>query len=327
MRGIVRGAIAVISIAAGTWVGLHSRPNAPPNAAAPPASGSAVPAAPPPAPEQVAAPVSTDAPPPPEEDAAEIAPWPRLNPEASITKAWRIADGPHRPRGDKRKLVTLTFDDGPFPETTPRVLELLKKHDIHATFFVIGRYLDGDGERAVASRSVLKKTAAAGHLIGNHTHDHSLLTNITHNQVLEQIDRGSQSIENTIGKKPLLIRPPYGELDDFGMNAVRERNLDILLWNVEAQDMEREDSNAMYKELVHQLAVKDGGVVLLHDIRWSSIHILERLLEYLDAKRWDPKHPEKEGYVVVDLPTYLREVEANPPRIRAHASRTEATRR
>ena len=146
--------------------------------------------------------------------------------------------------------------------------------------------------------------------------------------MLEQIDRGSQSIENATGKKPLLIRPPYGELDDFGMNAVRERNLDIILWNVEAQDMEREDSSTMYRELVHQLAVKDGGIVLLHDIRWSSIHILERLLEYLDAKRWDPKHPDKEGYVVVDLPTYLREIEANPPRSRARAARApEPSRR
>lgn len=330
MRGVVRGAIAVISIAAGTWVGLHSRPDAP-SAPTPPASGSSIPAAPPPGPDEArsVAPAGTDAPAPPaEEAAAEIAPWPHLNPEASITKAWRIADGPHRRPGDKRKLVTLTFDDGPFPETTPRVLELLKKHDVHATFFVIGRYLDGDGERAAASRAVLRKTALAGHLIGNHTHDHSLLTNITHNQVLEQIDKGAASIEKATGKKPLLIRPPYGELDDFGMSAVRERSLDIVLWNVEAQDMEREDSTAMYNELVHQLAVKQGGVVLLHDIRWSSVHILERLLDYLDAKRWDPKHPDKEGYLVVDLPTYLREVEANPPHIRARAARTpEPSRR
>lgn len=259
------------------------------------------------------------APPPPEDE--EARPWPRLDEEGSISKAWRIADGPHRKPGEHRKFVTLTFDDGPFPETTPRVLDLLAKHDIHATFFVIGRYLDGDTDRAASSREVLKKTAEAGHLIGNHTHDHLLLTNVPRAQLIDQIDRGASSIERVLGEKPLLIRPPYGQLDELGQNAVRERGLDILLWNVEVRDMEREDEYTMYTELVHQLAVKDGGVVLLHDIRWSSIHILERLLEYLKAKRWDPERPNRDGYVVVDLPTYLREVEANPPREKRRAKR------
>ncbi len=310
MRMLLRGTIVAASIAAGTWVGLHPRPDTTKSVVTTPPSASPLP---PGAPLEPA--------PPPTEDANPRPPWPRLNQEASISKAWRIADGPHRKPGDHRKFVTLTFDDGPFPETTPRVLELLAKHDIRATFFVIGRYLDGDGERAVLSREVLKKAADAGHLIGNHTHDHSLLTTITHTQVLEQIDRGAASIERVTGKKPVLIRPPYGQLDDFGENAVRERGLDILLWNVEAQDMEREDTYTMYTELVHQLAVKEGGVVLLHDIRWSSIHILERLLYYLDAKKWDPARPNRDGYVVVDLPTYLREIEANPPREKRRAKR------
>ena len=70
------------------------------------------------------------------------------------------------------------------------------------------------------------------------------------------------------------LRAIVGEQGMLAGTAVRERGLDILLWNVEAQDMEREDTYTMYTELVHQLAVKEGGVVLLHDIRWSSIHIL-----------------------------------------------------
>ncbi|MDF2697543.1 MAG: polysaccharide deacetylase [Labilithrix sp.] len=240
-------------------------------------------------------------------------PWPRLNPEANITKAWRLAEGPHRQPGDRRRLVTLTFDDGPFPETTPKVLELLAQYDVHATFFVIGRYLDGSGERAQASRAVLRQIVDAGHLVGNHTHDHSLLTGVSHTQVLEQIDRGAASIERAIGKKPILFRPPFGELDDFGQEAVRARQLDVLLWNVEAKDMERDDSQAMFRELVRQLAYNEGGVVLLHDIRWSSVKILKKLLAYLDARRYDPERPTREGYQIVDLPTYLREVEASPP--------------
>ncbi len=299
--------MVVTSIAAGSWIGLS--PSAPAtasrSAAAPADIATEV---------EEAKAVPTDPLMPPRSvGAPELSPWPRLNPEADMGKAWRLAEGPHRKPGDKRRLVTLTFDDGPFPETTPKVLELLQKYDVHATFFVIGRYLDGESERARASRDVLTKIATAGHLIGNHTHDHALLTQVSHTQVLEQIDRGAASVERAIGRKPILFRPPFGELDDFGQEAVRARGLDVLLWNVEVADMERDDSQKMYRDLVSQLVYNRGGVVLLHDIRWSSIHILKKLLEYLDAKKYDADRPEREGYSIVDLPTYLREVAASPP--------------
>jgi peptidoglycan/xylan/chitin deacetylase (PgdA/CDA1 family) len=239
-------------------------------------------------------------------------PWPALNAEASITKAWMVAEGPAYRAGSGRRLVTLTFDDGPFPETTPTVLRVLAKHKVHASFFVIGRYLDGDDARAKASRETLKQVAAAGHLIGNHTHDHALLTSVTHTQVLEQIDQGQASIERATGKRPILFRPPFGKLDDFGQAAVRERGLDLLLWSVEKQDMQRADSHEVFRELISQIEYKEGGIVLLHDIRWTSIAVLRELLDWLRVHRWDPKKPSRYGYEIVDLPTYLREVAAAP---------------
>jgi peptidoglycan/xylan/chitin deacetylase (PgdA/CDA1 family) len=239
-------------------------------------------------------------------------PWPALNVEASIPKAWMVAEGPAYKAGSGRRLVTLTFDDGPFPETTPSVLKILAKRKIHASFFVIGRYLDGEDERARASRETLKLVAAAGHLIGNHTHDHSLLTAVTHTQVLEQIDQGAASIERVTGKRPILFRPPFGKLDDFGQSAVRERGLDLLLWSVEKQDMQRVDSHEVFRELVGQIEYKEGGIVLLHDIRWTSIAVLRELLEWLHTHRFDPKRPSRLGYEIVDLPTYMREVAASP---------------
>lgn len=316
MRGLVRGLVAVVSITAGSWVGLHP------------------PSAPVPVPEEpgqaVSEPAMEDHPLAPHAETALAPgplPWPRLNPEANITKAWRLAEGPHRQPGDRRRLVTLTFDDGPFPETTPKVLELLAKYDVRATFFVIGRYLDGNDERAVASRAVLQKIVDAGHLVGNHTHDHALLTAVSHTQVLEQIDRGAASIERAIGKKPMLFRPPFGQLDDFGQEAVRARQLDVLLWSIEVQDMARDDTKVMFRELVRQLRYNEGGIVLLHDIRWTSVRTLEKLLAWMDARRYDPARPDREGYEIVDLPSYLREVEASPPKQGARDARSTARKK
>lgn len=246
------------------------------------------------------------------ESVPSLRPWPALNPEASIARAWMVAEGPARVAGSGRRLVTLTFDDGPFLETTPKVLQLLRRHRVHATFFAVGQYLEAEDRRARATRRLLRRVVDEGHLVGNHTLDHSLLTAISHTKVLDQIDRSAAAIERAIGKYPYLFRPPYGALDDFGQQAARERHLDLQLWSVEAQDMTRDDSHQMFKELVNQLEYKQGGVVLLHDIRFTSVAVLAELLDWLKVHRYDPSRPARVGYDVVDLPTYLRAVEAAP---------------
>ncbi len=225
------------------------------------------------------------------------------------SRAWLLAEGPAREESSPR-LVTLTFDDGPDPDTTPTVLKLLAKHHVRATFFFIGRYLDGNKRRAVRSRAAARDVAAAGHLIGSHTHDHELLTTITHTRVLEQIDDGIASIERAIGRSPDLFRPPYGQIDAFGENAIAERHLGLVLWSVEAQDMQEPDENTIFTHLVEQLDYAAGGLVLLHDVKWPNVHALARLLDWLDAKK----------YTVVDLPTYFRETEKHP---QPYASRKE----
>ncbi len=239
-------------------------------------------------------------------------PWPELNAEASLERAWMVAEGPRYGAESGRRLVTLTFDDGPSPETTPKVLRVLAKHNVHATFFVIGRYVDGDEPRAKASREVLKQIVAEGHLVGNHTHDHVRLTTVTPTQVLDQIDQGAASIEHVTGRRPILFRPPFGELDDFGRAAVRERGLDLVLWSIEKRDMQRSDSIAMFRELASQIEYKGGGIVLLHDIRRSSLPALRELLGWLRDREWDPSNPGRVGYEIVDFPTYVREVASAP---------------
>jgi peptidoglycan/xylan/chitin deacetylase (PgdA/CDA1 family) len=208
--------------------------------------------------------------------------------------------------------VTLTFDDGPFPETTPEVLKLLERYKVRATFFFVGRYMDGTDVWAARTRATARRVANAGHLIGNHTHDHGLLSVGTRAHALKQIDDGARTIERVTGQRPLFFRPPYGNLDAWGERVVRRRGFELILWSAEAGDMTRTDVDAMVERIEGQLDYAGGGVVLLHDIRPTSVEVLAKLLRWLDAHRWDPYQPERKGYEVVDLITYLRATEAAP---------------
>jgi len=239
-------------------------------------------------------------------------PFPRLNRTASRTVGWLQAEGPAELAGDGHRYVTLTFDDGPSPDATPSVLEMLAAHQIRAAFFFIGRNLDGPSKRATATRQVAKDVLAAGHFVGSHTKDHLPLTTLDRVHQAAEIDEGIASVERATGAKPFLFRPPYGALDGTAEVLVHERNLELVMWSVEVGDMKNSDEDAMFYGLVEQLDFAGGGTVLLHDIHRSSVHVLARLLAWLDAHRWDPARPERVGYEVVDLPAFARLTAARP---------------
>jgi peptidoglycan/xylan/chitin deacetylase (PgdA/CDA1 family) len=240
------------------------------------------------------------------------APFPRMNPTANVGRAWLLAEGPAYEANDNRRLVTLTFDDGPVPETTPAILRTLAQYKVHATFFFIGRYLDGSDPRAIATRNVAQNVQAAGHMIGNHTHDHLLLTTTTHSHALAQIEEGSASIERAIGRSPVFFRPPYGQLDPFTEDVLKKRSDEVVMWNVEAGDMTNDDPEAMAASLETQISRSNGGIVLLHDVRPSTVRTLPKLLAWLHAHAYDPARPQRVGYQIVDLPEYLRATAAHP---------------
>jgi peptidoglycan/xylan/chitin deacetylase (PgdA/CDA1 family) len=312
----VRALLPVAGVAMGSWLGLGMPSAAVMRASAErawfaivgrPAAqrGSAPPAI-------EAVPQTADvaiAPPPPPIDPSD---FPRMNPEAKIARAWLLAEGPHYNPSDNHRYITFTFDDGPFPETTPHVLDLLARFHVRGTFFFIGRYLEGDDARTSMAREVARRAVAEGHLVGNHTYDHAHLPEVARAQSLADIDRGAEVIARVTGQRPIFFRPPYGDLSRFQERTLGARGTEVVLWSLAADDMERDDEKAVAHELRLRLEYQGGGIVLLHDCKWKSVIALERLLRWLDDNRWDPNHPEVRGYEVVDLPQYLRETAKAP---------------
>src|SRR6187402_2649445 len=112
--------------------------------------------------------------------------------------------------------IAITFDDGPNPQTTPEILDILKKHDITATFFCIG-------ERAAENPDLIRRIVAEGHILGNHSHSHHVLFDLfSKKNMVRDLRACNKTIEKMIGKRMLLFRPPYGVTNPALANAVSE---------------------------------------------------------------------------------------------------------
>ena len=259
--------------------------------------------------------------PPPEPEASAADP---LNPDADVDRAWLLAEGPARDRASGRRIVTLTFDDGPGPLSTPALLRELDRFHVKATFFLIGEYLAGSSARAREVRLAAKSIAEQGHGIGSHTLDHRLLTTLPEAEVVRQVEEAHERITIATGVSPTFFRPPYGALDAFGSSLVKAHGYSLVLWSVEAQDMVRDDEDGVFEDLRRQLEYAQGGVVLLHDIKMQTVRVTARLLDYLHRRRFDPQNPKHVGFEIVDLPTYLTETQQHPQPFATRAELAQA---
>nr|WP_207927388.1 polysaccharide deacetylase family protein [Streptococcus catagoni] len=170
------------------------------------------------------------------------------------------------------KLVALTFDDGPNPDTTPQVLSLLDKYQAKATFFMMGSKISGN-------ESLVKKIISAGHEIGNHSWDHPDLTKLSEDQVRFQIRNTNDAIAKACGKVPIYLRPPYGATND---NVRRISGLTEVLWTVDTRDWENHNTEAIMANIRSQL--QPGGIILMHDIHQTSVNALPTVLDYLKSQ-------------------------------------------
>lgn len=158
--------------------------------------------------------------------------------------------------------TALTFDDGPHPEGTPQILEILAAHNVRATFFVVG-------EQVQRRPQLLTRIDAEGHLIALHAYRHRLQLRLTARDLQDDYARGLAAIEDAINRAPDLHRPPYGIYSPAGLDQARQRGLQPLLWSAWGKDWRRFTT----PERIAARVIRDlgpGGIVLLHDADFYS---------------------------------------------------------
>ena len=150
----------------------------------------------------------------------------------------------------------LTFDDGPNPRVTPKLLALLDKHHVTATFFVLGKYV----ERYPA---LTQEIVAAKHTIGNHTYSHSNLLFFSHQQIINELERCEDAVEAATGQRMSIVRPPFGFRGPQFQSVVRQIGFGkTIMWSVSGRDWTIQPSARVMRRIQK---VKTGDVVLLHD--------------------------------------------------------------
>jgi peptidoglycan/xylan/chitin deacetylase (PgdA/CDA1 family) len=167
----------------------------------------------------------------------------------------------HLPRPSKK--LALTYDDGPNDVSTPRLLEVLAKHNVQATFFMMGCYVQQKPELA-------REVAKAGHVIGNHTYTHPNLALQSPTQVRTQLTACRRILQDTVGEHSNLFRPPFGGRHPFALRIVRELGLEPIMWSITCYDWEAGiTSERIERHAARQL--RGGDVILLHDGRHTEM--------------------------------------------------------
>jgi peptidoglycan-N-acetylglucosamine deacetylase len=154
------------------------------------------------------------------------------------------------------KQLALTYDDGPNDPHTFRLLEVLAKHDVRATFFLIGRY-------ARQRPDIARELITAGHCVGNHTFTHPLLTFKSAAETHQEISQCRAALEEAIGQHSNLFRPPFGGRRPETLRVARQLGLKPVMWNVAGNDWNALPAAVIETKLASQ--IRGGDVILLHD--------------------------------------------------------------
>ncbi|TKB46632.1 polysaccharide deacetylase family protein [Thalassotalea mangrovi] len=174
-----------------------------------------------------------------------------------------------RKSGDK--CLYLTFDDGPTPQVTPRVLELLSQHDTKATFFFIGKRMENNPE-------LVKKVKEQGHSLGNHSYYHKGFKHMPTKDQLEEILQTNELLASfEVNQQSIIFRPPHGRWRIGLLWQLLKRNIPLVLWSVDSKDYSRKNSQILCRRL-SEMSLRDGDIILFHDDNELCLEILDNLI-------------------------------------------------
>ena len=154
------------------------------------------------------------------------------------------------------RQLALTYDDGPNDPHTLRLLDVLARHSVHATFFLIGRYVE-------QHPGIVREIAHAGHTIGNHTFTHPLLTFKSETEIRRELSQCRAALQDAVGEHSNLFRPPFGGRRPAVLRVARELGLEPIMWNVTGYDWNAPPAEAIERKVAKQ--IHGGDVILLHD--------------------------------------------------------------
>ena len=171
--------------------------------------------------------------------------------------------------------IALTFDDGPHPVYTPRLLEGLRERGVHVTFFLIGQNIDGNEE-------IIRQMKEDGHLIGNHSQNHMQLTKEQTKEACDQISRTNEKIKEITGQTPEYVRPPFGSWSEELEGIVPMK---VVLWDVDPLDWKNQNRDRVVRHIVTH--VEDGSIILLHDVYETSVEAALEVIDTLSAEGYN----------------------------------------
>ncbi|MBV9873393.1 MAG: polysaccharide deacetylase family protein [Verrucomicrobia bacterium] len=213
--------------------------------------------------------------------AAEDAPAASPSPSPSPASSPEVSNGTPKPATwfsvhVDGPYVAMTFDDGPSPETTPRLLDILKQRNIKATFFMIG-------QNAQANPTIVQRILAEGHEIGNHSWTHPQLSKLSDDRVTEEITKTQTAIKNACGYTPVLLRPPYGAITARQKDWIEKQfGLSVIIWSVDPFDWKRPGASVIEQRIL--AGARPGAIVLSHDIHKQTVDAMPATLDALAAK-------------------------------------------
>jgi peptidoglycan/xylan/chitin deacetylase (PgdA/CDA1 family) len=197
------------------------------------------------------------------------------------------------------KQLALTYDDGPNDPHTQRLLDVLARHKVHATFFLIGRYVQ---QRPDIVRELVK----AGHVVGNHTFAHPLLILKSAQELRSQLDKCDRALTDAVGEHSNLIRPPFGGRRPAVLRIARRMGLEPIMWNVTGYDWDATSAEHIERNVTSR--VRGGNVILLHD-GGHRVFGADRSYTVTATDRLISRY-QSEGYEFVTIPEMMRKAVA-----------------